>query len=324
MTKHDFIAEKIAAGWSDADIILSSTRWKIKPADIAWNRKHHNGGLNGTGAYVPGWEFPDDDPGFPQEPVDKESPAERSERISRQYQTLERMAKRIIAGQLPSLIVSGPPGLGKTYTVENELERANVDADIIRGAVSPVGLYMALWNASEKGVVILDDCDSVFDDVTSLNLLKVALDTSTKRIVSWRKKRSSYFEEHDIPDSFEFEGSVVFCTNIDFEREIDRGSKMSPHYKALVDRSLYVALPLWGREDVLTRIEQVVLDGGEYEKLGLTRFDAEDTMEFVREHSARFYTLSIRSALQVAKCRLMDPENWRDDAQATLLRLRKR
>ena len=324
MRKHDWIAEKLAEGWSDKDIIANSPKWNLRPADIKWNRRHHSGnGMNGhASAHVPpGWAFPNDDPGFPEEPL--ESPEERSERIGRQYRTLERMAKRIIARQLPSLVVSGPPGLGKTHTVETELERAGVEADIIRGTISGVGLYIALWNASEDGVIVLDDCDSVFDGPQSLNLLKVSLDSSAKRIVSWRK-HSTWLEENDIPDSFEFKGSIVFCTNIDFEAEIDRGAKMSVHYKALIDRSLYVALPLWGQEDVLTRIEQVVIEGGEFRKLGLNDVDAEDTMEFIRENASRFYTLSIRSALQVAKCRILDPEHWMDDARATLLRLRRR
>ena len=53
-----------------------------------------------------------------------ETPDERKDRIERQYVTLERMADRIIAGALPALIVSGPPGLGKTYTVEQRLARS--------------------------------------------------------------------------------------------------------------------------------------------------------------------------------------------------------
>ena len=212
-----------------------------------------------------------------------------------------------------------PPGLGKTYTVEQKLAESGKDFDIIRGTVSGVGLYMALYHMRDGGVVVLDDCDAVFRDEEPLNILKIALDSSDKRIISWRKN-ASWLKDNDIPNSFEFTGSVVFCTNIDFEAEINRGSKMSVHYQALVDRSLYLCLTLRSVEDYLVRIEQVVIDEKQFETRGLTPETAAETMAYIRENAARFYTLSIRSALQVAACRLMDETNWQDDVAATKMR----
>ena len=248
-----------------------------------------------------------------------ETPGERQERIERQYATLERMADRIIAGALPALIVSGPPGLGKTYTVEQRLAASGKTPDIIRGGISAFGMFLALWENREGGVILIDDADGVFDDREALNVLKVALDSSEKRMISWRKM-NSYMKENDIPQSFEFSGSVVFCTNIDFEIEIGRGSRMTPHYQALVDRSLYLSLTLRTVEDYLERINQVCITDGIFQKAGLSEEDAEDTMRFVRDHAEAFYTLSIRSALQVAMCRIMSPEHWKDDVRATKMR----
>ena len=248
-----------------------------------------------------------------------ETDAERRDRIQRQYRTLARMADRIIDGKLPALIVSGPPGLGKTYTIEKRLEESGKECDIIRGTVSPAGLYIALWGMAEGGVVVLDDCDAVFRDEEALNLLKIVLDSSEKRVVSWRK-RAAWLEELDIPDSFEFKGSVVFCTNLDFERETARGSKLAPHYSALMDRSLYLSLGLRTTEDYLERIQQVCIDEGQFAGRGLDETEAEMLMEFIRENAAKFYTLSLRVALQVVACYMMDHENWQDDVRATKMR----
>lgn len=249
-----------------------------------------------------------------------ETDEERRDRITRQYNTLSRMATRIIDRKLPALIVSGPPGLGKTYTVEQRLSEVDSQkVDIIRGTVSGAGLYIALWNQADGGTVVLDDCDSVFRDEETLNILKIVLDSGERRIVSWRK-RASWLEDLDIPDSFEFTGSIVFCTNIDFETEIARGSKLSVHYRALIDRSLYLCLTLRNRADYIERIKQVCIDEGQFVRRGLTADEAQDTMGFIIENAERFYTLSIRSAIQVAQCRLMDPEHWQDDVRATKMR----
>lgn len=301
--KHDYITTALAAGASDENIILHSPKWNITLADIRWNRKHYSK----TSMINLG-------PPRPAEIAD-----ERRDRISRQYNTLARMADRIIDGMLPALIVSGPPGLGKTYTIEKRIEESGNECDIIRGTVSPAGLYIALWGMAEGGVVVLDDCDAVFRDEEALNILKIVLDSSEKRMVSWRK-RASWLEELDIPDSFEFKGSVVFCTNLDFEQEIARGSKLAPHYSALMDRSLYLSLGLRTTEDYLERINQVCIDEGQFTGRGLDETEAQLLMDFIRENAPRFYTLSIRVALQVAACYMMDPDNWEDDVRATKMR----
>ena len=313
MSKHAHIRELLEAGYSDDAIIASTSRWNIRTADLRWNRRHYNPITDdATATRRPVAESV-------AASIDDESPENRADRITRQYKTLERMATRIIDGGLPALIVSGPPGLGKTYTVEQRLNAADKDVDIIRGTVSGVGLYMALYHMSDGGVVVLDDCDAVFRDEETLNILKIVLDSSDTRRVSWRKN-ASWLKDNDIPDSFEFKGSVVFCTNIDFEAEINRGSKMSVHYQALVDRSLYLCLTLRSVEDYLTRIEQVVIEEKQFEKRGLDATAASETMAYIRENASRFYTLSIRSALQVAACRIMDVENWQDDVAATKMR----
>ena len=153
-----------------------------------------------------------------------------------------------------------------------------------------------------------------------MNILKIVLDSSTQRIVSWRKLASWIDDWCDGETSFEFKGSVVFCTNLDFERELERTSKLTVHYSALMDRSLYLSLTLRSIEDYLERIEQVCIVEGQFEHLGLSPEDATDTMRFIRTQAACLYTVSIRSALQIAHCRIIDPVNWQDDVAATKMR----
>ena len=166
----------------------------------------------------------------------------------RKFRTLDRMAHGTVKGQVRSMIVSGPAGIGKTYTIEGILESAAEDEKVkytaVRGFVKATGLYKLLWeNREENNVILLDDADSAFADEISLNLLKAALDTSKKRVLSWRSEKSFETESGDqIPNEFEYKGSVIFITNLNFESMISANNKMAPHFAALISRSYYIEI----------------------------------------------------------------------------------
>ena len=275
-----------------------------------------------------------------------ETQEERGTRIRKRFNTLQRMAERICDGHIPALIVSGPPGLGKSFTVEQTLEerfgedgrfRVDMDAsevfgdrededtpaeysyDIICGTITPPGLIIALWKMRNGGVVVLDDCDDVFRDETCLNILKAVLDSSDRRLVSYRKQ-AQWMAEYGIPNTFEFDGSVVFCTNIDFEAAIRKGSSMAPHFEALIDRSLYLHLGMRTQDDFMTRIHQVSIEDGLLEKLGLDELDALEVYAFIDENRDSFYGLSLRLVSQIAQCFKAEPDMWKDDVVATKMR----
>lgn len=245
-------------------------------------------------------------------------------RLSKRFNTMDRMIAGIIKGIVPSLIISGPAGLGKSFPVEQALEAhkaedENFTFDIIKGSASAVGLYIALYRMSEGGVLVIDDADDVFRDETALNILKGALDSNGKRIISWRKQ-AHWLEEQDIPDRFEFAGQVVFLTNIDFEAQVLKGGSTAPHFKALMDRSLYLGLTLRTLQDYMVRI-RMVIEGGMLDKYDFAREQKDEILAFVDEHRRRFYHLSLRLIHQIALCRLADEENWKDDVEMTKMRV---
>lgn len=278
-----------------------------------------------------------------------ESLEEAKSRIAIRYDAMERMTRRLVAGKVPSLIISGPPGLGKSFTVRQALaERfpdgpekqtlleeegadaiadmdANLDGqlhyDTVSGSISAVGLYQALWYTRNGGILVLDDVDDVFRDETALNLLKGALDSSPIRTISWRKE-ARWLEENGIPDRFEFRGHVVFLTNIDFEAIIQSGKRDAEHFKALIDRSMYLCLTLRTRRDFMIRIRQVAggAEGMLVKNFGLTEEQSEEVLDFVTEHQTRFYNLSLRLVGQVALCMAADPVAWQKDVEATKMR----
>lgn len=246
----------------------------------------------------------------------EETDEERDARIRSRYAAFERMARRVVEGKTKSLIVSGAPGLGKSYTIMRAIEEAGVEHEAVSGSISAVGLYVALWNTREEGqLLVLDDADGVFDDPEALNLLKAVLDTNGRRRVSWRKA-ASWLGEQGIEPAFDYRGAVVFLSNVDFQRRIARGNAIGKHLEALVDRSFYLSLSVYSRKDVLCRIRQVASgEDGILASRGLGDQEAADVLGFVAEHLDRFHSVSIRLVIQVAELRVSDPEHWAELAR---------
>lgn len=279
----------------------------------------------------------------------EETLEQAKKRISLRYDAMERLGTRLVNGLLPSLVVSGPPGLGKTHTLDLciqasarrrhdgvtpiisvadwEADGGNaefVDSykwyDHISGSCSAPALYQSLWHMKHGGVLLLDDCDKVFHDEEALNLLKIATDSSKKRLLSWRKQ-SSWLTNYQIDRTFEFKGHIAFLTNIDFEKEVLKSNKFTEHFKALIDRAHYLCLTLRTQRDFMIRIRQVALEqqmlGRDY---NLDDRQAEDLIAYVEEHKMRFYNLSLRLVGQIAQTMAADPDNWRKDIEATKMK----
>ena len=186
------------------------------------------------------------------------------ERTRERFQILEDMTQASIDGVVRGMVVTGPPGVGKSFGVELVLEKNNLFDKIAgkklrfgieKGAASAIGLYKLLYNYADKGnVLVLDDCDTVLYDETSLNLLKAALDSSKKRKISWNTD-SALLRREGIPDTFEFKGSVIFITNLKFDKV--RG-KLKDHLDAIMSRCHYLDLTLDTTREKMLRCKQIV------------------------------------------------------------------
>ena len=177
--------------------------------------------------------------------------AERIEQIAQRFQILEDMTKAATQNEITAMIVSGPPGVGKSYGVEQEIEKATLfdqiagrrlRAEVVKGSATPIGLYQTLYKYSDRNcLVVFDDCDSILMDDVALNLLKGALDSGKKRKISWLAE-SRVLRSEGIPDSFYFKGSVIFITNLKFDKV--RSQKLRDHLDALQSRCHYLDLTL--------------------------------------------------------------------------------
>lgn len=257
-----------------------------------------------------------------QEYLANESDEDAIERIAKMFTHLDKFTEAAIDGIIRGLVVVGPPGIGKTYGVEEILQRANLcnsmanGADkyqVIKGAVSASMLYRKLYEFSEyDNVLVLDDAD--IEDEESLNLIKAALDSCDKRMISWMKD-ANWLKRDDIPARFEFKGSIIFLTNVDFANA--RGKK-AIHLNAIVSRCHYYDLELDSQRDRLLRIKQIV-GAGMLNEYGFTTEQEEALVDYIWENADHFRETSLRCVKKLADLVKAFPNEWEEFAVSTLM-----
>jgi len=253
-----------------------------------------------------------------------ESDEEIIERLRERFSMLTDMTKAVKKGDVRAMIVSGPPGVGKSHGVEEVLDRYKLLEDmggrktheVVKGAMSPIGLYCKLYKMADEGnVIVFDDCDSIFNDELSLNILKAALDSKKTRKIHWNTD-SHKLRNEGVPDCFTFKASAIFITNLKFDKV---KGKLREHLEALESRCHYMDLTIDSERDKMLRIRQVIQDGM-LDTYKLTDEVKAEIVEFVDENKSRLRELSLRSVLKVADLAVSFPNRWKAFAENTVMR----
>jgi len=254
-----------------------------------------------------------------KESVDSAPVQESRFSINERFGFVSDMVAMLASGAQASVVVTGPGGLGKSFTVSQTLtalgfKDVSVLEDfavgtvlktaktfrVIKGYSTPKGLYRTLYE-NKDGVIVFDDCDSVLKDAVSLNLLKGALDSYSRRIISWRAD----IKDEDLPTSFEFKGRVIFISNL-ASSNIDQ---------AIITRSMAVDLSMTNKQKIERM--QHLLTSGEF----MPEFDKTikaDAMSLIERLQDSVKELSLRTLIQVTKIRQGAGKNWANLAEYTI------
>ena len=245
--------------------------------------------------------------------------------LDRKFATMNKLALSVKQGKLRSLIIMGPPGVGKSHGIMEMIDKYNLVSEladkwsqckVIRGDISPSVLYSTLYEFRNPGdLILLDDTGSIFKDETSVDLIKHATDTGKKRTLNWAKQ-SRMLEELGIPNQFEYKGGLIFITNNNLNAY---SKKMQPHIEALKSRAHCINVMMTQRE-ILLRIRQVI-DGGMFDDSAFTPSpeQIEEIMEFLNENKDNLNDLSLRTARKLAELMMLYGDDWKDSAYETML-----
>ena len=256
--------------------------------------------------------------------IQLETDAQASARIAKRFEVLDYLTSSCITANTRCLIVSGPAGLGKSFSIEQKIaawDKTEKNHKYVKGTVRATGLYKALYDFRKKGqILILDDADCVFKDEETLNLLKGACDTSDRRRLSWLSESNLVSEKGEtVPKSFEYEGTIIFITNLDFDALIAKNGTLAPHLAAMISRAHYLSMGMKTKRDYLIRISQVIKQGL---MKGLTSKEQIDVVHFLNVHSDTMRELSLRAVVKLATLRKARRAGgpWEEIAEITMCR----
>jgi hypothetical protein len=233
--------------------------------------------------------------------------------INQRFGFLADMVTMLAKKDQASVVVTGPGGLGKSHTVTTTLAKTGLlditgldigdDAPtnsyrVVKGYSTAKGLYRTLYE-NRNSIIVFDDCDSVLKDSTSLNILKAALDSYSRRIISY----NADIRDTDLPNAFEFTGGVVFISNMN-STLLDQ---------AIITRSLAVDLSMTS-EQKIERMKHLLSQEDFMPEYDLV--SKNDAMSLISKLADSVKELSLRTLIQVTKIRKSNPNGkWKELAE---------
>lgn len=251
--------------------------------------------------------------------------------VDERFEFVEEFTEMVADKVIPSVILVGEGGIGKTYTVTKTLrnkglqpmklvprqvpkpnkETGEIEVDddgnpvmmevmveegdykVVKGFSTARAMFRTLWENNDR-TILFDDCDSIQKDETAVNLLKAALDSYDERIVSWNSENPF----SDLPRSFRFRGQIIFISNLSLE-------KLN---QAVRTRSTCVDLSMTDVEKI-ERMETIIRDE---EFLPEFEFAAKrDALDFINDNLKQARNLSLRTLIQITKIRATTrPNKW--------------
>jgi len=184
-----------------------------------------------------------------------------------------------------ALLVTGPGGIGKSYAVTRVLSEFGTekkDFVVMKGKCTACAMYDFLFRNHDK-ICVFDDCDSVLCDKEGLAVLKGALDSGKDREISWNtrgvdmvdtfncqnrrqvvEKLAKWSKSHGgrkgVPTHFQFEGSVIFISNMSRQ-------EIKAKDAALLTRCSVVDISI-NKEEFLERLNALLPDFKIYDARG--------------------------------------------------------
>lgn len=231
-------------------------------------------------------------------------------KLEEDYASLERFVVNVSAASLRGLIVTGPPGVGKTTSVTRLLDQYAIGPyKLVAGHMSVVTLYCELYRHRNAGeIIVLDDVDSAFKSMEGINIVKAAADSVPQRRISWATS-SPVLKAWNIPQTFSYDGGIILISN-ETQRK-GRQSKLAQHIAAVADRLHTVSLGSNDKDEQFHQLCYQVVHGGLLDSQGLSPTQQCDVLDYISENFDEIERVSLRTARKIAELMQLEPQHWR-------------
>lgn len=219
--------------------------------------------------------------------------------VAERFEYIRNMVDMVISGVQPSVMITGQPGIGKSFIVRHQLESANLkngeDYIQINGHSSPFGLYKLLHD-NRDATLVFDDTDSILLNTISMNILKAALESYSVRNISWY---SNVAEQQELDSSFEFTGKIIFISNMFLE-------KIDPSIRS---RAFCFDLKM-SNEEISEHMQNILAEISPDISFQLKQ----ETLDYLKIIQHTFINYNLRTLIQAIRIRTYcqhDNKNWK-------------
>jgi hypothetical protein len=241
------------------------------------------------------------------------------------FMTIYKICKVFVTGNSAQkgIIISGDAGTGKSHYAKkafidtNTTDRVDYNkSKSFKAAAFYVRLFL---NRNPGDVVAFDDCGLEHltgeDFKVVIELLKGATEmTKGERILGWeRATQNELMKAHNVPNEFDFQGSIIWITNSSFE-QLEK--KLGAHWEAIQSRFIQIPVRLNQQEKLLYTLylleEVKMLEGDrcETKEGGYSKEIVEATISYIRKNYKYMPNVTARVAAQIADTMEMFPEDW--------------
>jgi adenylate kinase family enzyme len=217
------------------------------------------------------------------------------------FEKLEAVGK----GKSAGLIISGPPGSGKSYTSEqfliglpglSHIEDVKFERDIDKDSptfkqwieterIKKTGPLVrksryASWslvrdlyrNRNSGNIIIIDDNDIALQDLDFVGLIMAATEQNAVRKIDYNLKAIEELRMEQVPNKFEYDGGIIILTNYNMRDVPKQGEKGAKKYherwRALISRlgGQYIDLELSNARALMIFLEHRIRTTGQITK----------------------------------------------------------
>jgi hypothetical protein len=137
--------------------------------------------------------------------------------VAKRMENYAKMINFLVKGQINCLLALGKTGVGKSHIYEEIFGNLGWERDkdyaLLKGHISPLGLYQLLYDFNGK-IIVIDDTDTAFESGIANKMMLAASDTKKNRIISWNTTSDALGE---YPQSFTFTGRFLVLSNKNVE-----------------------------------------------------------------------------------------------------------
>lgn len=236
-------------------------------------------------------------------------------RLEGRYELIRRATLLTAQGHNTGFCIWGEGGIGKSFQVLKTLREAKTPHRVINTRLTAAG-FADLLERNPTAILVLEDIENVFDERTSMNLLRSALwgqeDETGKmrRPITWGVAETATRQ----PKQFDFDGQIIFTSNRDLAD--------LPELRAIRTRISVLQLSP-ERAEILAVAKKIALAGYTWHKGGLEPRDTLRIFDFYCEQLPAEVLPNLRTLTRLYRdfigLRLIGAgAQWREQFAATI------